>query len=199
MSIWKTPKGTALTIIQLKGKDYLQVAQRLVWFREEKPDWRILTEFISLSEGFAIAKAQIVNEQGCVMATAHKREDQSHFPDFMEKAEAGAIGRALAYCGYGTQFCADELDEGERIVDAPQDGKPKAEAANSLLYPAPYPEDLKGRDVYKFDTHELQRARESLFNWKTGKSKSSFKEVHQNCLTIIESLVESRRSNGAHQ
>src|SRR5690606_32778738 len=28
-------------------------------------------------------------------------------------------GRALALIGFGTQFCADELDEGERIVDAP--------------------------------------------------------------------------------
>jgi hypothetical protein len=37
----------------------------------------------------------------------------------MEKAETGAIGRALALIGYGTQFCADELDEGDRIVDAP--------------------------------------------------------------------------------
>jgi hypothetical protein len=119
----KTPKGTELHLIDLKGKKYLQVAQRLVWFREEKPAWRIHTEFVEINNDMTIAKASILDDQGNVIATAHKREDRAHFADHMEKAEAGAIGRALAYCGYGTQFCADELDEGERIVDAPQEHK----------------------------------------------------------------------------
>ena len=26
-------------MMKLKGKDYLQVAWRLVWFREDHPDW----------------------------------------------------------------------------------------------------------------------------------------------------------------
>ncbi len=33
----------------------------------------------------------------------------------------GAVGRALAYCGYGTQF-APELEEGNRLADAPRGG-----------------------------------------------------------------------------
>ena len=120
MNSFKTPKGTTLPILNLKGKDYLQVAHRLVWFREERPDWRIETEFVALDDQACIAKAIIRNDTGAIMATAHKREDRGHFPDFMEKAETGSIGRALAYCGFGTQFCADEIDEGVRIVDAPQ-------------------------------------------------------------------------------
>ena len=118
MSTWKTPKGTVLPILNLKGKDYLQVAHRLVWMREERPNWRIQTEFIQLDNDMTIAKASILDEQGNVIATGHKREDRVHFADHMEKAEAGAIGRALAYCGYGTQFTADELDEGNRLADA---------------------------------------------------------------------------------
>lgn len=114
----KTPKGTELPILNLKGKDYLMVAHRLVWFREERPEWSIETEFKELTLEFAIAFAKIRDEQGRVIATAHKREDQKHFPDYTEKAETGAIGRALAYCGFGTQF-APELHEDERIVDAP--------------------------------------------------------------------------------
>ncbi|HTD18454.1 MAG TPA: hypothetical protein VK667_02885, partial [Ktedonobacteraceae bacterium] len=37
---------------------------------------------------------------------------------YIEKAETGAIGRALAALGYGTQF-APELNEEHRIVDSP--------------------------------------------------------------------------------
>ena len=41
---FKTPKGTELPLLDLRGKDYLMVAHRLVWFREEHSDWTIETE-----------------------------------------------------------------------------------------------------------------------------------------------------------
>lgn len=127
---FKTGRGTELQLLNLKGKDYLPVAQRLVWFREEKPLWGIETSFLALEADFAIAKAEVKDEHGRVIASAHKREDAKHFPDFMEKAETGAIGRALAEVGYGTQF-APELDEEERIVDSPQTlRRPSLAAAN---------------------------------------------------------------------
>ena len=64
-------------------------------------------------------KATIKNKEGQILAQGHKAENKASFSDYLEKAETGAIGRALALCGYGTQFTGDELDEGKRIVDAP--------------------------------------------------------------------------------
>jgi hypothetical protein len=116
---YRTPKGTDLPILNLRGKEYLEVKYRLVWFREDHPDWAIETELLSVSEESAYARATIKDSQGRVIATSHKFESKIGFSDFIEKAETGAIGRALALIGYGTQFCADELDEGERIVDSP--------------------------------------------------------------------------------
>jgi hypothetical protein len=116
---YKTAKGTELPLLNLKGRDYLEVKFRLVWFREDHPDWSIETEFLSIDAHSACARAVVKDATGRVIATSHKTESESNFPDFMEKAETGAIGRALALIGYGTQFCADELDEGERIVDSP--------------------------------------------------------------------------------
>jgi len=114
----RTPKGTELPLINLKGKDYLQVAHRLVWFREDRSEWSLETEMVQLTETHAIVKATVKDPSGRVIATAHKREDKTHFADYMEKAETAAIGRALALVGYGTQF-AEELDEEGRIVDSP--------------------------------------------------------------------------------
>jgi len=105
-------------MIDLKGKKYLQVMWRLVWFREEHPDWSISTELISSNETAALFKATIIDDTGSVLATAHGSETTRDFRDFIEKAETKAIGRALAILGYGTQF-APEMDEGERIVDSP--------------------------------------------------------------------------------
>lgn len=119
MRSFKTTKGTELPLLNLRGKEYLEVKYRLVWFREDHPDWSIETELVSVTDVSAYAKATIRDDKGRIIATSHKFESIQGFPDFIEKAETGAIGRALALIGYGTQFCADELDEGKRIVDAP--------------------------------------------------------------------------------
>ena len=103
------------------GKEYLPVAKRLVWMREEHPDWAVITEAveINLVEKYAIFRATVMDDNGKMIGTGTKFENASGFGDFIEKAETGSIGRALAVCGYGTQF-APELDEGDRLADSPQ-------------------------------------------------------------------------------
>jgi len=119
MNQFKTSKGTILPIMNLKGKDYMGVQQRMVWFREEKPDWSIETEFVTMTNDLAVAKATIKDPSGKIVATAHKQENIKGFGDYIEKSETGAIGRALLMCGYGTAFAASELDEGGRLADSP--------------------------------------------------------------------------------
>lgn len=106
-------------LMQIKGRDYLQVQWRIVWMREEHKDWGIETEIVKSAPGAAQVKATIKDGEGRILAQAHKMETKQGFADYLEKAETGAIGRALALVGYGTQFTGGELDEGVRIVDAP--------------------------------------------------------------------------------
>lgn len=120
MKTFKTDKGIELPLLDLRGKPYLQVAHRLVWFRSEHPDWTIETALIESTDTHSISKAVIKDASGKVMATAHKQETRQGFADHLEKSETGAVGRALAMCGYGTQF-APEFDEEDRLADAPID------------------------------------------------------------------------------
>jgi hypothetical protein len=136
-------------LIELKSKqgtqEYLPVQWRLVWFREACPQGEILTELITLdldretqeegyawnnetrrsekvvklAKGYAMFKATVKDGKGGI-ATGYKSEKAASFSEYAEKAETGAIGRALAALGYGTQF-APELNEEHRIVDAPVD------------------------------------------------------------------------------
>ncbi len=98
--------------------DYLPVAARIAWFRRQHPLWSIITEVEQLGNKAVVMKATIKDMLGTVIATARKKETEVGFPDYIEKAETGAIGRALAMCGYGT-LQAPEFDEQDRLADAP--------------------------------------------------------------------------------
>jgi hypothetical protein len=136
-------------IIQLKSKqgsqDYLPVAWRLVWFREQCPNGTIDTEevvvdldrevtveayvwnqekrrsekVLKTAPGYARFRAVVTDGKGG-RATATGSECAADFSEYIEKAETKSVGRALAMLGYGTQF-APELNEEHRIVDSPVD------------------------------------------------------------------------------
>lgn len=121
--MFKTKKGTELPLMNLKGKPYMQVAQRLVWFTEDADSYSIESSFplLTIDETVAHVIIKILDKSGSVVkrAEATKREDKKSFADHTEKAETGAIGRALAMLGYGTQFAIADLEEGDRLADSP--------------------------------------------------------------------------------
>jgi hypothetical protein len=123
------------------GGLYLTARRRISWMRGEpqpRPDWTIDTypeeiergKFISNNKvegGYARYRANVFDAAGRLIGTGTKTEWSERFMDFAEKAETGAIARALAVCGFGTEAALD-LDEGyeqDRIADAPvSDSRP---------------------------------------------------------------------------
>jgi hypothetical protein len=122
--------------IKVRGNaEYLPVSARLVWFRSERPSWGIITEpqTIDVEREFAIFRCSITDDNGRVIATATKMEDRKGFGDWLEKAETGSIGRALALCGFGAAH-APEMDEGDRLADTPLPTKePEPDPRYALL------------------------------------------------------------------
>lgn len=122
-------------LIRLRGQEYLEVKWRLVWFRTEHPDASIVTELIEHSGDHAIVRASIRVPQGGE-ATGFAMERANDFPDYLEKAETKAIGRALAALGYGTAFAIDFGDP-LPVQDAGQDsslrGPAEVERRPSML------------------------------------------------------------------
>ena len=92
------------------GADYLDVKWRLLWLRKEHPDAEILTELVQHDPQMAIFKATVTVPSGG-KATGYGSETASDFPDFIEKAETKAIGRALNALGYGAQLGESQCPE----------------------------------------------------------------------------------------
>jgi hypothetical protein len=116
-------------MMDLKGKNYLPVAARIVLFRSENPDWSISTQMMQRGEdGPWYVRAEVhrpVNHpsgaiQMLLVSSAHKeigkaKGQAGYWPG--ETAETGAIGRALGLAGWGTMD--GDFDEGDELADAP--------------------------------------------------------------------------------
>lgn len=107
-------------LINLKGKPYLPVAGRIAIIRNEQKPYSIKTTplQIEMEQGYAVFQAEVWLD-GILLGMGTKQESKRDFPDFVEKAETGAIGRALAIAGFGTIYALQDFDEGERLADAP--------------------------------------------------------------------------------
>lgn len=108
-------------LIQLQGKDYLEVKWRLVWFREDYPNGSIRSDIVSTHP--PVIQATITSEEGKVLATGlatipESGGNQKWARREVEKAETAAIGRALAHSGFGTQFSGDD-DDTDYLPDSP--------------------------------------------------------------------------------
>lgn len=133
--------------MKIKGKDYLEVKYRIVWFRKDHPDWSIETEIHyieTVASGAAIIKAYVKDDKFRILSTGFGHETKQNFPEgWVEKAETAAIGRAIAHLGYGT-LNALELEEGQRIVDAPVGEVDNVEQDHQREYPPIPPTDGSG-------------------------------------------------------
>ena len=136
-------------LMSLKGRDYLNVQNRLLWFIRDQRDFIVrglaTTSYVIRTElveqdreaGFAHFKTYVRDVLGNE-ATMYGSEAAKDFADYAEKASTKSLGRALLALGYGTAF-APEMDEGDRVVDTPVDRRQSASRASAAAAPSATP------------------------------------------------------------
>ena len=112
--------------INIHGKQYVEVKERIKYFRENFNDWSLTSEVIDLTEDRCVIKATISNEKGRVIASgiAYESKGSSYInkTSFIENCETSAWGRALANIGIGLDVAIASADE---VLNAKAHDKPK--------------------------------------------------------------------------
>lgn len=91
--------------VNIKGKEYVEVNERVKHFRDIYAGWGIETEMLSNVEGVCVFKAIIKDDTGVVKSVGHayEKEDSSFInkTSYIENCETSAVGRALGFLGIG--------------------------------------------------------------------------------------------------
>lgn len=108
--------------INIKGKEYITVNERLIYFRTEEQfkGWRISEDIISIDEKEGLFKVTIYDSNGDPMVSSHSQEyrDSSYInkTSFVENGFTSALGRALGYLGIGIDTSIASANEVQNAV-----------------------------------------------------------------------------------
>ena len=115
--------------INIKGKEYIPVNERLLHFRssDDFKMWKIHEEVVSVNDNEGIFKVTICDNNGVVIASAHSQEyrDSSYInkTSFLENGFTSALGRALGYLGIGIDVSIASANEVGNAVSNQDDKK----------------------------------------------------------------------------
>lgn len=130
----------AIKPVDIKGKDYAQVNDRIKAFRELCPNGTITTDIIELANGVVTMKATVYDEEGKVLGTGLAQEKESsgyiNKTSYIENCETSAVGRALGFAGIGVDgsMCsAGELVNAITNQNKEPTKKQKAQNGDPLL------------------------------------------------------------------
>lgn len=125
-----------LASIDIKGKDYIQVPERVKAFRMLFPEGFIRTNIVSLEKGVCVMQSKVgfyENGHEIVLGTgmAYEKEENGFInkTSYIENCETSAVGRALGFLALGIDgggICsAEELMNAIRNQDNPVRALPK--------------------------------------------------------------------------
>lgn len=101
--------------VDIKGKPYIEVNERLKYFREHYKDYSLETEIVSIENGVCVMKAIIRDPNGVIKATgvAYERENSTFInkTSYIENCETSAWGRALGCLGIGIDTSIASAEE----------------------------------------------------------------------------------------
>jgi len=106
--------------VNIKGKEYVEVNERLIHFRANYPKHGLLTEVIKIDPDWVVIKASIFDENNREVANgiAYEKSDSSFInkTSYVENCETSAWGRALGNFGIGITGAVASAEEVQNAI-----------------------------------------------------------------------------------
>jgi len=110
-----TDKSLTDKAIDLRGKKYVLVSDRVLYFNEAYPQGSITTELLPIADKRFIVKATVKPGHSSRTFTAYSQavegQGMVNKTAALENAETSAVGRALAFMGIGVLDSIASVDE----------------------------------------------------------------------------------------
>jgi len=121
-----------MNTVNIKGKEYVEVNERIKYFRERFKGYALLSEMVSNENGICIIKSKIINSDGVEVANGYAYEKEGstfiNKTSYIENCETSSWGRCLANFGIGIDSSVASADEVENAIKQQgSDQKKKAE------------------------------------------------------------------------
>lgn len=109
-----------LKSVNIKGKEYVEVNERLRYFRSTYPNYSLTSEVLEKTDKSILILASIINEDGRVIANGMAEEEKGstfiNKTSYVENCETSAWGRALANFGIGLDTSVASADEVQNAI-----------------------------------------------------------------------------------
>lgn len=106
--------------VNIKGKEYVMVHERLKYFRTNYPHFSLESEITHLADGACIIRAVVKDPEGRIRATGmgceNRASTQINKTSYIENCETSAWGRALGNFGIGIDASVATSEEVENAI-----------------------------------------------------------------------------------
>lgn len=120
-------KEKKLKTVNIKGKEYVEVHERINFLRENYKNAQLLTDIISNDNGVCVIKATLLIDDK-IVSTGHAYEKEAstfiNKTSYIENCETSAVGRCLGNFGIGINSSVASADEVVNAINQTQQ-KPK--------------------------------------------------------------------------
>lgn len=109
-----------LITTEIKGKQYIEVNQRIKAFRMLYPEGFIETEMLQNENGMCVFQAIVGNDDKILgTGTAYEKEGSTFInkTSYIENCETSAVGRALGMAGFGIDTSVASAEEVQNAIN----------------------------------------------------------------------------------
>lgn len=149
--------------VNIKGKDYVEVKERVKKFWKDFPAGSIQTEIVKLEEKTCVIKATIrINEKIVSTGYAYEKEGNGFInkDSYIENCETSAVGRALGLFGIGIDASIASAEEVEPNTTLDASDYSKIESAKTLSELIKVYKEYKGNNKKAFEKACAERKKE---------------------------------------